>query len=160
MCVCRYSATVYLPRVPRLWSSCDRMCFHVSRLCVRCGAVRRVPSVRMWRGNVTRLCGRVFPGALHSCFDEPWPFTCVGVGSLLVTWTLCVWYQSVSRHYLGIYDCHGCALLLQPHLSSHVGATFLWLTQVVSQASSADFVLLGCRHLVVSSHQPKVAGTM
>jgi len=85
MSVCVYA--VILPRsiclvCPGVWSSCDRMCFHVSRLCVRCGAVRRVPSVRMWRGNVNRLCGRVFPGALHSCFDKPWPFYMCGRGIL------------------------------------------------------------------------------
>ena len=102
VCVCRYSATVYLPRVPRVWSSCDRMCFHVSGLCVRCGAVRRVPSVRMWRGNVNRLCGRVFPGALHSCFDKPWSFYMCGLGILaghVDSWCVVpIRVSALSRH--------------------------------------------------------------
>jgi hypothetical protein len=102
VCVCRYSATVYLPRVPRVWSSCDRMCFHVSGLCVRCGAVRRVPSVRMWRGHVNRLCGRVFPGALHSCFDKPWSFYMCGLGILaghVDSWCVVpIRVSALSRH--------------------------------------------------------------
>ena len=38
--------------------------------------------------------------------------------------------------------CLGCAVPLQHHLSSHVGATSLWYALVVSQTSSADIVLL------------------